>query len=197
MDNLIRFARMRKYNINILHIKTTRRTKHRSMITSGTESSRVCLSCLSIISFWYSHSFADEAHVFRNPKSVTAKGVWALRKKHALCLTGTPAQVHSTLSCYALSSAQNNVCSQNSVKDYYPLFRLLEVKYENIDDLDTYVSKIVPRTKRSPFPPGGERLLRVRPLLTISILFRSNLICDLDPQRCFFHRQGKGRSKDG
>lgn len=35
----------------------------------------------------------DEAHLGRNPLTMTAAAMWAIPKRHGLCLTGTPAQV--------------------------------------------------------------------------------------------------------
>ena len=53
----------------------------------------------------------DEAHAARNPETKTAESIWALKKSHGLCLTGTPAQVP-----YLISSLLT--CS------YYSIFRI-------------------------------------------------------------------------
>lgn len=58
-------------------------------------------------------------------------------------------------------SAHIVVFNQNTLQDYYPLFKFLGVKHESIDDLDVYKSKLVPKRKSSVLPPGGDRLLRV------------------------------------
>ncbi|KIM38980.1 hypothetical protein M413DRAFT_29562 [Hebeloma cylindrosporum] len=85
---------------------------------------------------WY-RVVLDEAHTARNPKTKTAESIWALRKWHGLCLTGTPAQ--------------------NSNHDLYSLFRFLGVTYQNINDLETFQFKVC--SKKPTDRPRNPKLL--------------------------------------
>ncbi|KAF9555842.1 P-loop containing nucleoside triphosphate hydrolase protein [Agrocybe pediades] len=85
---------------------------------------------------WY-RVIIDEAHKIRNPATKTAAAVWGLRKRHGLCLTGTPAQ--------------------NSIVDFYPLFRFLNVVHENINDLPTFERKIYTRRQKGPIIGSSAR----------------------------------------
>uniref|UniRef100_A0A8H8CR72 Helicase ATP-binding domain-containing protein n=1 Tax=Psilocybe cubensis TaxID=181762 RepID=A0A8H8CR72_PSICU len=95
--------------------------------------------------YWplYKHGWfrviADEAHQFRNPETKTAKAMWAIRKKHGLCLTGTPAQ--------------------NSFLDYYPLIRFLEVTYEKLNSQIRYESLIYAKKQKGDPTTSARRLL--------------------------------------
>ncbi|KAJ6605336.1 P-loop containing nucleoside triphosphate hydrolase protein [Mycena vulgaris] len=64
----------------------------------------------------------DEAHSIRNPESASAKACWALKKSHALCLTGTPAQ--------------------NKLGDLHPLLKFLEIKSEGLNVLGTFNARV-------------------------------------------------------
>ncbi|CAA7266319.1 unnamed protein product [Cyclocybe aegerita] len=88
---------------------------------------------------WYRVAL-DEAHKGRNPESKTAASLWALRKVHALCITGTPIQ--------------------NSPLDLYPLFKFLGVTYDGIDDLATFKLKIYSKRQKGRITdPNAQRLL--------------------------------------
>ncbi|KAJ7767861.1 P-loop containing nucleoside triphosphate hydrolase protein [Mycena maculata] len=62
-------------------------------------------------------ALSDEAHSIRNPDSASAK---ALKKSHALCLTGTPAQ--------------------NSLRDLFPLLKFIDVKTQGLNNRATLVT---------------------------------------------------------
>ncbi|KAJ3513463.1 hypothetical protein NLJ89_g2935 [Agrocybe chaxingu] len=91
------------------------------------------------LAHWYRVAL-DEAHKGRNPDSKTAASLWALRKVHALCMTGTPVQ--------------------NSPLDLYPLFKFLGVTYGGIDDLATFKLKIYSKRQKGRITdPNAQRLL--------------------------------------
>ncbi|KJA20834.1 hypothetical protein HYPSUDRAFT_766772 [Hypholoma sublateritium FD-334 SS-4] len=83
---------------------------------------------------WY-RFIADESHQFRNPNTQAAKAAWGVTKTHGLCLTGT--------------------LVQNSVRDFHPLYRFLEVEYEGIIDINVFHSKVYGKSYKGPILPGS------------------------------------------
>ncbi|KAJ7115245.1 P-loop containing nucleoside triphosphate hydrolase protein [Mycena epipterygia] len=64
----------------------------------------------------------DEAHTLRNPETANANACWALKKTHALLLTGTPAQ--------------------NTPRDLFSLFKFIDVKSAGLNDLATFDARV-------------------------------------------------------
>ncbi|KAF7340465.1 hypothetical protein MVEN_01966800 [Mycena venus] len=83
----------------------------------------------------------DEAQTIRNPDATSAKACWALKKCHAVCLTGTPAQ--------------------NKFEDLYPLLKFLDVTSEGLNELATFRSKVINPYKEGKIIETTELLVRV------------------------------------
>ncbi|KAJ7611167.1 P-loop containing nucleoside triphosphate hydrolase protein [Roridomyces roridus] len=84
----------------------------------------------------------DEAHNIRNPDSAVAKASWALKKTHALCLTGTVAQ--------------------NTIKDLFSLFKFLNISGgKGLNDQVTFNELITAPFRR------GEKIKSTRLLVEV------------------------------
>ncbi|KAJ7449456.1 P-loop containing nucleoside triphosphate hydrolase protein [Mycena galericulata] len=83
----------------------------------------------------------DEAQAIRNPDSASAKASWALKKTHALCLTGTPAQ--------------------NTLRDIFPLLKFLDVKTKGLNHLGTFDALVTNPYKQGEIVKTTELLVAV------------------------------------
>ena len=110
----------------------------------------------------------------RNPECKSLAAFHTLLTRFVVIITATPAQVCQT--CNACIVKLSSVCQQNSLRDFYAYFRLLRVKYMNLEDLehfDRYVTKPLSGTDKRLIAKATQ-ILQVRLVLDLLIV---SLIC--------------------